>query len=108
MAGAVALLLLAIVVEVFATALLPRTDGFTDPLWSVVVVAGYVVSIGLLAVVVRTLPVSTTYAVWAGLGTALVAVVGYLFLGEQMGWLKGVSLGLIVLGVVGLNLAGAH
>ena len=108
MAGAVVLLLLAIVVEVVATALLPRTAGFSDPVWSALVVAGYAVSIWLLALVVRTLSVSTTYAVWAGLGTALVAVAGYVFLGEQMGWLKGLSLGLIVLGVVGLNLAGAH
>jgi small multidrug resistance pump len=108
MAGAVLLLVLAIVVEVVATASLPRTAGFSDPAWSVAVVAGYAVSIWLLALVVRTLSVSVTYAVWAGLGTALVAVAGYLFLGEDMGWLKGVSLGLIVLGVVGLNLAGAH
>jgi small multidrug resistance pump len=108
MAGAVLLLVLAIVVEVVATASLPRTAGFSDPAWSVAVVAGYAVSIWLLALVVRTLSVSVTYAVWAGVGTALVAVAGYLFLGEDMGWLKGVSLGLIVLGVVGLNLAGAH
>ena len=108
MAGAVLLLLLAIVVEVVATALLPRTAGFSDPAWSAAVVLGYAVSIWLLALVVRTLSVSTAYAVWSGLGTALVAVAGYLFLGEQMGWLKGLSLGLIVLGVVGLNVAGAH
>ena len=108
MAGAVVLLGIAIVVEVVATALLPRTAGFSDPVWSVVVVSGYAVSIWMLALVVRTLSVSVTYAVWAGVGTALVAVAGFLFLGEDMGWLKGLSLGLIVLGVVGLNLAGAH
>src|SRR5688500_20260220 len=105
---AVLLLLAAIGIEVVSTALLPRTHGFTDPLWSVGVVAGYAVSIWLLAVVVRTLPVSTAYAVWSGLGTAIVAVIGYLFLGEQMGLLKALSLTLIVVGVVGLNLAGAH
>ncbi len=108
MIGAAVLLLLAIVVEVVATALLPRTAGFTDPGWSVAVLAGYAVSIWLLGIVVRTFSVSTTYAVWAGLGTALVAVAGYLFLGEQMGWLKAASLAMIVLGVVGLNLAGTH
>lgn len=105
---AILLLLAAIGTEVAATALLPRTAGFTDPLWSVAVVAGYSVSIWLLAVVVRTLPVSTAYAVWAGLGTAIVAVIGYWFLGEQMSLLKAASLAMIVLGVVGLNLAGAH
>ena len=105
---AILLLLAAIGIEVVSTALLPRTNGFTDPLWSVGVVAGYAVSIWLLALVVRTLPVSTAYAVWSGLGTAVVAVIGYWFLGEGMGPLKAASLAMIVLGVVGLNLAGAH
>jgi len=52
--------------------------------------------------------VSVAYAIWAGLGTAAVAVIGFLFLGESMGWLKATSLGLIVLGVVGLNLVTSH
>lgn len=106
--GSALVLALAIAAEVVATALLPRADGFTDPLWSVVVIAGYGVSIWLLSVVVRSLPVSLTYAVWAGVGTAAVAVIGLLFLGESMTLLKGVSLALIVAGVVGLNVAGAH
>jgi len=108
MLGAALLLAAAIASEVVATSLLPRAQGFTDPLWSAVVVAGYALSIWLLAVVVRTLPISVTYAVWAGVGTAVVAVVGFTFLGESMTWLKAASLSLIVLGVVGLNLAGAH
>lgn len=107
MYGAVALLMAAIGLEVAATALLPRAEGFTNPGWSAVVVAGYGVSIWLLSIVVRFMPVSVAYAVWAGVGTALVAVAGYFFLGESMGWLKALSLALIVIGVVGLNLAGA-
>jgi small multidrug resistance pump len=102
------LLVLAIGVEVAATALLPKADGFRDPLWSLAVIAGYALSIWLLALVVRSMPVSVAYAVWAGLGTAAVAVIGFLFLGEPMGWLKATSLGLIVLGVVGLNLVTSH
>jgi small multidrug resistance pump len=104
--GAVVLLLAAIGMEVAATALLPRTEGFTVLAWSAAVIAGYAASIWLLAVVVRTMPVSVAYAVWAGVGTAAVAAAGYLFLGEQMTWLKAASLALIVLGVVGLNAAG--
>jgi small multidrug resistance pump len=106
--GAAVLLTIAIGVEVGATALLPRAGGFTQPLWSAVVITGYGLSIWLLAVVVRSIPVSVAYAVWAGLGTAAVAVIGFLFLGESMGWLKATSLGLIVLGVVGLNLVSSH
>ena len=108
MFGAAALLMVAIGVEVGATALLPRAAGFTQPAWSAVVAGGYALSIWLLAVVVRSIPVSIAYAVWAGLGTAAVAVIGFLFLGESMGWLKATSLALIVLGVVGLNLVGSH
>jgi small multidrug resistance pump len=102
------LLGLAIVVEVVATALLPRTAGFTSPGWTVLVVAGYASSIWLLTIIVRSMPVSVTYAIWAGAGTALVAVVGLVFLGESFSWLKAASLVMIVAGVVGLNLAGAH
>lgn len=108
MYGAVVLLLVAIVVEVISTALLPRAEGFTHPAWSAIVVGGYGVSIWLLALVVRTLPVSVAYAVWSGVGTAIVAVIAYFFLGESMTVLKAASLGLIVVGVIGLNLAGAH
>jgi small multidrug resistance pump len=105
---AAVLLVVAIGLEVSATALLPKAAGFTDPLWSVVIVTGYATSIWLLAVVVRSIPVSVAYAVWAGAGTAVVAVIGAVFLGESMSWLKAGSLGLIVLGVVGLNLVSAH
>ena len=108
MYGAAVLLVLAILVEVGATALLPRAQGFTHPGWSAAVLGGYAVSIWLLAIVVRTLPVSMAYAVWSGLGTAAVAVIAFFFLGEQMTVLKAASLAMIVIGVVGLNLAGAH
>jgi small multidrug resistance pump len=108
MFAAVLLLLVAIAIEVASTALLPRTAGFTDLWWSVAVLVGYATSIWLLAVVVRTISVSTAYAVWSGLGTAIVAVIGYLWLGEQMSLLKAASLAMIVVGVVGLNLTGAH
>jgi small multidrug resistance pump len=106
---AVLLLLSAIGIEVGATASLPRTRGFHDPAWSVGVVAGYALSIWLLALVVKTMPVSIAYAVWSGVGTASVAVIGYLWLGESMNWMKALSLALIVVGVVGLNIGGgAH
>jgi small multidrug resistance pump len=105
---AAVLLAVAIAIEVVATALLPRADGFTNPLWSAVVLLGYGTSIWLLTVIVRTMPVSVAYAVWAGAGTALVAVVGFLFLDEPLSWLKVVSLAMIVGGVVGLNAAGSH
>ena len=108
MYGAALLLVVAILIEVVATALLPRAEGFTNPGWTVAVVGGYAASIWLLAIVVRTLPVSITYAVWSGLGTAVVAVIAYFFLGESMTLLKAASIMMIVAGVIGLNFAGAH
>jgi small multidrug resistance pump len=102
------LLFVAVVIEVFATASLPRTDGFTNLWWTVFVLGGYGVATWLLSVIVRSISVSITYAVWSGLGTAMVAVIGYFFLGEEMTWLKAICLGLIVIGVVGLNVTGSH
>ncbi|GAB4009303.1 DMT family transporter [Nocardioides ultimimeridianus] len=103
------LLLTAIGVEVSASAALSRTEGFRDPFWTVLVVGGYVLSIWMLTVVVKQLPISIAYAVWAGLGTAGIALVGVLFLGERLDPMKLAALSLIVLGVVLLNLTGtAH
>ncbi|SDS02604.1 small multidrug resistance pump [Nocardioides scoriae] len=105
---AVLLLLVAIATEVGATAALPRTQGFHHPGWTAIVLAGYAVSIWLLAIVVRHIPVSVTYAIWAGLGTAAIAVVGVVVLGESWDLTKVTALGLIISGVVLLNLQGAH
>ncbi len=108
MLGAFGMLLAAIATEVAATSALPRTNGFRDPLWSALVLAGYAVSIWLLALVVEHLPVSTTYAVWSGVGTAAVAFIGAMWLGESWDWVKVVALVMIVVGVVVLNVHVAH
>jgi small multidrug resistance pump len=103
-----AVLLAAIGVEVGATTLLPRTRGFHDFPWSLVVLAGYGVSIWLLAMVVRQMSVSVAYAVWSGLGTASIALVGALLLGERLDAVRVFALLMIVVGVVVLNLHAAH
>lgn len=108
MLGAWLLLVTAIVVEVASTAALPRTHGFRDPLWTALVLGGYASSIWLLALVIRTIPVSVTYAAWSGLGTAGIALVGALLLDEPLDVLKGLALLMIIGGVVILNLHGAH
>ena len=108
MYAAMVLLVVAIAAEVAATTALPRTQGFRDPVWVALVIGGYAVSIWLLAVVVQHMSVSTAYAIWAGLGTAAVAVIGVLCLGEAITPAKVVALSMIVAGVVVLNLQGAH
>jgi small multidrug resistance pump len=108
MVGAWVLLMAAIGIEVASTAALPRTQSFRDPVWTALVLTGYAVSIWLLAMVIRNIPVSITYAVWSGLGTAGIAVVGVLFLDERWDLVKAVALLMIIGGVVMLNLHGAH
>ena len=105
---AVALLMTAIGCEVGATAALPRTDSFHHLGWSVVVVAGYAVATWLLSIVVKTLPLGVTYATWAGIGTALVALFGWAVQGEHMSPLKIAALVAIIGGVVALNAGSAQ
>jgi small multidrug resistance pump len=101
---AIGLLLVAIATEVVATASLPRAEGFTNPSWTAFVVAGYILSIWLLTLVVREIPVSVAYAVWSGLGTALITVVGVALLGEDVDVAKVAGIGLVIGGVLLLNL----
>ena len=108
MFGAFAVLMVAIFTEVAATAALPRAEGFRNPGWTVFVLVGYAASIWLLAVVVRQMPVSTAYAVWSGVGTAAIAVIGVTVLGDSWDLVSVAAIGLIVVGVVVLNLHGAH
>jgi small multidrug resistance pump len=103
-----ALLSFAIVSEVGATVALRYSDGFTRLGPVAIVIAGYGVSFWLLALVLRELSVGTTYAVWSAAGTALIAVVGVFAFGEPATALKLASLALIIIGVVGLNMAGSH
>ena len=101
-------LLAAIGIEVGATAALPRTRGFSDLPWSVLVMTAYVVSIWMLALVVRSMSISVAYAVWSGVGTAAIAAIGILVLGEKVDAVKLLALAMIVVGVVVLNLHGGH
>jgi quaternary ammonium compound-resistance protein SugE len=84
---------------------LKYTDGFTR-LWPTVgTVAAMIVSLGLLGVAMKSLPVGTSYAVWVGVGAVGTALLGIVLLGEPANAGRLVSLGLIVAGIVGLKLA---
>jgi len=98
----------AITSEVIATVALKHTEGFSSPLPIALVVVGYGVSFWLLALVLKHLSVGTTYAIWSAVGTAAIALVGIAAYGEGASPLKLASLGLIIVGVIGLNAAGAH
>ena len=84
---------------------LKYTDGFTR-LWPTVgTVAAMVISLGLLSVAMKSLPVGTSYAVWVGVGTVGTAILGIVLLGESANPGRLVSLGLIVAGIIGLKLS---
>jgi small multidrug resistance pump len=102
------LLSIAIVSEVTATVALRMSHGFSRPLPVAVVVAGYAISFWFMAQVLKQLPVGVTYAVWSAVGTALIATFGIVAWGESATILKLASLGLIIMGVVGLNLTSSH
>jgi small multidrug resistance pump len=93
--------------EVGSTVALRYTDGFTAPLPTALSLAGYALSIWLLALTLKGLDISLVYAVWAGIGTAAIALIGMTALGEQVTPLKLISIAVIIAGVVGLNLQGA-
>jgi quaternary ammonium compound-resistance protein SugE len=85
---------------------LKYTSGFTR-LWpSVWTIAAMVVSVYLLAVAVRTLPIGTGYAVWTGIGAAGTAILGIALLGEPATATRLACIGLIIAGIIGLKLAG--
>ncbi|MEU1755532.1 multidrug efflux SMR transporter [Micromonospora matsumotoense] len=101
-------LLIAISAEVAGTSLLKATEGFTR-LWPTVGLAvAYLLAFGMLALAVRDIPVGVAYAMWSGLGTAAIVAIGAAFLGEPLSVSKVVGVGLIIGGVVVLNLGGAH
>ncbi len=104
----VLMLALAIAVEIVATTLLKFSEGFSRPLPSALSIAGYILSLYLLSLALLNIPVSTAYAIWSGAGTAVVAAIGVLFLGEAMGALKALGIGLIIAGVVLLNVVGGQ
>lgn len=101
-------LLGAIAAEVVGTSLLRATEGFSR-LWpTLAMVLSYIMAFALLAQAVKSIPVGVAYALWSGLGTAGIVAIGAAFLGEPLSLVKVVGIGLIIGGVVILNLGGAH
>jgi small multidrug resistance pump len=98
----------AIAAEVAATTAMKYSEGFSRLLPSLLTVAGYLVSFALLAQTLKTVNVGTAYAIWAGIGTAAIATIGIVFLGEGVTAAKAAGIALIIVGVVVLNLGGAH
>jgi len=87
---------------------LKYTEGFTRLVPTLLTVTCMVVSIGLLGLALKTLPIGTAYAVWTGIGSVGTAVLGIYLFGESTAVLRLACIGLIVAGIVGLKLVSAE
>lgn len=82
---------------------LKYTEGFTRPVPSLLTAASMLISLGLLGLALKSLPLGTAYAVWTGIGTIGTALLGIYLFGEAATVARLVCIGLIVAGIVGLK-----
>jgi quaternary ammonium compound-resistance protein SugE len=87
---------------------LKRTEGFTRLVPSLLTASSMIVSLGLLGLALKTLPLGTAYAIWTGIGTVGTVVVGMMIYGEPASAVRLGCVVLIIAGVAGLKLASAH
>ncbi|MFG1377591.1 DMT family transporter [Xanthobacter autotrophicus] len=97
-------LIIAIVAEVIATSALKATESFTRPGPSVLVIVGYATAFFCLSLTLKTMPVGIAYAIWSGVGIVLVTAIAWLWYGQKLDLPALVGLGLIVVGVMVINL----
>ena len=100
------LLFAAILLEVAGITSMKLSRGFSETLPSIAVPVFYVFSALAVILALKRLELSTAYAIWSGVGTALAALIGVAYFREPLSLFKIASLALVVLGVVGLALAG--
>lgn len=100
-------LLIAVLFEVMGTMALKYSSITNNTLYSWLTALLYFVSFSLMWYAIKKIDISIAYAIWAGLGTALIAVIGYMMFNEQMGMAKIICIALIVIGVAGLKYTSA-
>jgi small multidrug resistance pump len=93
----------AILLEVAGTTAMKLSQGFSRPLPSVLLFVFYGASFALMTLAVKRIDMSVSYAIWSGVGTALIALIGFGWFREPVTALKVASMMLIVIGVIGLN-----
>ena len=101
-------LITAIIFEVAGTTAMKMSEGFTKTIPPVAMGIFYVFSLTALTFALKKFDMSMTYAIWSGIGTALITIVGFYFFKEEVTLIKIMSIGLIILGVIGLHLSGEH
>jgi len=96
-------LALAIVFEIAGTTCVKLSQGFARLTPSLFILPLYVVSFILLTLAVKVIPISLAYAIWAGVGTAIIAVIGFFIFDEPISMTKVACIGLILVGIFGLH-----
>jgi quaternary ammonium compound-resistance protein SugE len=91
--------------EVIWASTMKQSDGFTRLVPSVITIVTMIISFGLLAVAMKSLPLGTAYAIWTGIGAVGAFLVGIFFLGEAVTPFRLASVGFIVAGLIGLKLS---
>ena len=98
------LLMLAITAEVLGTSCLRLSQGMTKPFPTLLVFLAYAIAMGLLSKVVMSLPLGLTYALWSGIGTVAIVLVGWLAYQQTLSVAQLIGIGMITSGVVLVNI----
>jgi small multidrug resistance pump len=98
-------LLLAILFDVVGATSMKLSIGFSKLIPSLAVIVSYIFCFAFFTLALKKMETSTAYAIWSGLGTAMIAIVGVILFKESMDLTKIISIILIILGVIGLNLS---
>ncbi len=96
-------LAIAIVSEVIATAALKPSEGFTNLVPSIIVVVGYAVAFYFLSLVLKSIPIGIAYAIWSGLGVAMISILGAVLFKQKLDVAAVAGIALIITGVVVIN-----
>lgn len=96
-------LTVAIIAEVTATSFLKQSEGFTRLVPTAIVGVGYLIAFYCLSLTLKTIPTGVAYAIWSGVGVALIAAVGWLFQGQKLDAPAVIGMAFIVAGVVIMN-----
>jgi small multidrug resistance pump len=102
-------LIIAIITEVSGTTAMKLSEGFSKLVPSIMTFGFYGLSLTLLTLALKNIDLSVAYAIWSGVGTAIIATIGILLFKESVSLIKILSILMIIAGVIGLNIAGgAH
>jgi len=101
-------LILAILFEVAGTTFMKISEGFTKTMPSIAMTIFYLLSLAMLTFALKKFEVSTAYAIWSGLGVALITIIGVVLFKESLTFTKVLGIVLIIIGVVALQLSAKH